>query len=260
MFGTVIIDAYTKDETEQLAAAIDDLCNPADSYGWASAGIYSFWDYNTHEVLYIGLASDLAERFKQHNGLLDMSEDGCKRRQIEDYFTTHDKLGYTIFVQSPLSQPMVHRNRQQYEAYAAEINTPVREYVSEQGIADIKRVEGILIEAFNQHYGHLPAWNRIGGSIAGQQRVMERNINIVKCFSNPQEFEINPIVSRSTIRELSNNATYAAYESDLHAVRMYVLMMGLDYEDAFNLAAMFDRYGSYKRIYDSGYLNKVLVV
>lgn len=43
MFGTVIIDAYTKDETEQLAIAIDDLCNPTDSYGWASAGIYSFW-------------------------------------------------------------------------------------------------------------------------------------------------------------------------------------------------------------------------
>ena len=152
MFGTVIIDAYTKNEAEQLAIAIDNLCNPTDSYGWASAGIYSFWDYNTHEVLYIGLASDLAERFKQHNGLLDMSEDGCKRRQIEEYFGTHEKLGYTIFLQSPLSQPMVHRNRKQYEKYAAEINTPVQEYVSDQGIADIKRVERILIEAYNRYY------------------------------------------------------------------------------------------------------------
>lgn len=26
MFGTVIIDAYTKDETEALAYAIDDIC------------------------------------------------------------------------------------------------------------------------------------------------------------------------------------------------------------------------------------------
>ena len=29
-----------------------------DSLGWASAGIYSFWDYYTKDVLYIGLASD----------------------------------------------------------------------------------------------------------------------------------------------------------------------------------------------------------
>ena len=39
MFGTVIIDAYTKDETEALAYAIDDICCPSDNYGWASAGI-----------------------------------------------------------------------------------------------------------------------------------------------------------------------------------------------------------------------------
>ena len=260
MFGTVIIDAYAKDDAEELAMAIDDLCSPNDSYGWASAGIYSFWDYNTHEVLYIGLASDLAERFKQHNGLIEMSENGCKRCQIEEYFKNHDKLGYTIFVQSPLSQPMVHRNRKQYEAFAAEKNTPVQEYVSDQGIEDIKRVEGNLIQAFNLYYGHLPAWNRIGGSIEGHQRVLENNINIVKCFSNPQEYKANPIVSRSTIRELSNNATYTAYEIDLHAVRMYMLMMGMNYQDAFNVATMFDCYGSYNRISDSGYLNKRLVV
>lgn len=46
-----------------MADAIDDLCCPNDNYGWVSAGIYCFWDYYTHEVLYIGLAGDLAERF-----------------------------------------------------------------------------------------------------------------------------------------------------------------------------------------------------
>ena len=84
MFGTVIIDAYTKDETEALAYAIDDICCPSDNYGWASAGIYCFWDYNTHEVLYIGLASDLYERFRQHNGLLPMQNEGCKYKQIQE--------------------------------------------------------------------------------------------------------------------------------------------------------------------------------
>ena len=56
MFGTVIIDAYRKEETLELADAIDDLCSPKDNNGWASAGIYCFWDYYAEAVLYIGLA------------------------------------------------------------------------------------------------------------------------------------------------------------------------------------------------------------
>lgn len=42
MFGTVIIDAYRKEEALEMADAIDDLCSPTDNYGWASAGIYCF--------------------------------------------------------------------------------------------------------------------------------------------------------------------------------------------------------------------------
>ncbi len=61
MFGTVIIDAYRKEEIEEMANAIDDLCSPTDSCGWASAGIYCFWDYYAEAILYIGLAGDLAE-------------------------------------------------------------------------------------------------------------------------------------------------------------------------------------------------------
>lgn len=34
MFGTVIIDAYRKDETQGIAKALDDLCSPKDNYGW----------------------------------------------------------------------------------------------------------------------------------------------------------------------------------------------------------------------------------
>lgn len=60
MFGTVIIDAYRKDEVMEMANAINDLCSPKDKYRWASAGIYCFWDYYAQTVLYIGLAGDLA--------------------------------------------------------------------------------------------------------------------------------------------------------------------------------------------------------
>ena len=90
MFGTVIIDAYRKEEALEMADAIDDLCSPTDNYGWASAGIYCFWDYYAEAVLYIGLAGDLAERFKQHNGILPIKE-GSKQKQIEDYFSRNER-------------------------------------------------------------------------------------------------------------------------------------------------------------------------
>ncbi|WP_149096184.1 hypothetical protein [Paenibacillus terrae] len=70
MFGTIIIDAYTENDAEEIAFALDDLCSANDSYGWASSGIYCYWNYYTKEPYYIGLAVDLTERFKQHNGLI----------------------------------------------------------------------------------------------------------------------------------------------------------------------------------------------
>lgn len=87
------MDSYKADEVELMANNIDEICSPIDSIGWASAGIYSFWDYYTKDVLYIGLASDLCIRFKQL-GLLPIAENACKVRQIQDYFLGHERLGY----------------------------------------------------------------------------------------------------------------------------------------------------------------------
>lgn len=101
--------------------------------------------------------------------------------------------------------------------------------LSEQGRDDIKRVEGILIESFRRKYGYFPPWNNIGGAVAGQKRVMENNINIVKSFCTPDDYAINPIVSRSTIRELSQNSEWAWYENYLHGARMNLLMLGMEY-------------------------------
>lgn len=259
MFGTVIIDAYREKEKQQMADAIDDLCCPNDNYGWASAGIYCFWDYYTHEVLYIGLAGDLAERFMQHNGLLHV-ESGSKEKQINEYFKSHELLGYSIFVQSPLSQPLVHRNKNQYEKFAKQINAPVQDLLCEQGKNDIHRVEGILIEAYRGKHGDFPRWNRIGGDIEGQNRVLPNNYNIVNAFAHPEEYEANPIVSRCTIRELSENPSYEFCENYLHAVRMYMFMFGMDYTEAFEFTNKNDPFHSIDRIYEMKYFDKKLVV
>ncbi|HOV27754.1 MAG TPA: hypothetical protein PK566_15525 [Pseudobacteroides sp.] len=260
MFGTVIIDAYKKEEREELALAIDDICSPNDNYGWASAGIYCFWDYYSEEVLYIGLASDLSDRFKQHNGINPVTESSCKFEKIEAYFENNYRLGYTIFVQSPLSQPLTHRNKATYQKFATQLNAPVEDMLSEQGRNDIKRTEGILIEAYRRKHGRFPPWNDVGGSILGQQSVMPNNYNIVKSFCTPDEFYKNPIISRSTIRELSNNPTYASFENYLHAVRMYILIFGMDYKDALDFANKHDDFGWYQRILEAGYNLKRLIV
>lgn len=260
MFGTVIIDAYKKDEVIKLAEAIDDLCCPKDNYGWASAGIYCFWDYYIEEVLYIGLASDLSERFKQHNGILPMEDSSCKRRQIEKYFESNERLGYTIFVQSPLSQPLTHRNKAAYEKFAKQKDAPIEDMLSEQGRDDIKRVEGILIEAYRKRHGHFPPWNKVGGSVIGQTKVMENNYNIVNSFCKPDLFSLNPIVSRSNIRELSDKPEFAGYENFLHSVRMNMLMLGMEYQEALDFANKYDSFGYYKQIKESGYYRKRLIV
>lgn len=159
-----------------------------------------------------------------------------------------------------MSQPLVHRNKTPYEKFARQQNAPVEDLLSEQGRDDIKRVEGILIESFRRKYGHFPPWNNIGGSVAGQNRVMENNINIVKSFCTPDDYAINPIVSRSTIRELSHNPEWAWYENYLHGARMNLLMLGMEYNDALDLINRNDTIGTFERMKETGYLKKRLIV
>lgn len=59
--------------------------------------------------------------------------------------------------------------------------------------------------------------------MVGQNRVTKNNINIVKNFSNPQIYNVNPLVSKSTIRELSEAPRHEG------AVRILVLIMEIDF-------------------------------
>lgn len=147
-----------------------------------------------------------------------------------------------------------------YEKFAKQQNSPVEDMLSEQGRDDIKRVEGILIESFRKKYGHFPPWNNIGGSTKGQTKVMENNINIVRSFCQPDNYEINPIVSRSTIRELSQNPEWEWYENFLHAARMNLLILGMEYDKSLEYVNKYDTLGTYERMKKSGYLKKRLII
>lgn len=89
---------------------------------------------------------------------------------------------------------------------------------------------------------------------------MENNINIVKSFCRPDDYKINPIVLRSTIRELSKNPEWAWYENYLHAARMNLLMLGMEYNEALEFINKNDMLGTYERMKESGYLEKRLIV
>lgn len=83
---------------------------------------------------------------------------------------------------------------------------------------------------------------------------------IVKSFCQPDNYYINPIVSRSTIRELSQNAEWAWYENYLHAVRMNILMFGMEYQEALDLVKKNDIINTYEEMQKSGYMKKHLIV
>ena len=88
----------------------------------------------------------------------------------------------------------------------------------------------------------------------------KENIKIVESFCHPDNYDIHPIVSRSTIRELSENAEWAWYENYLHAVRMDMLMLGMEYQEALDFVKKNDIIDTYNRMLKSGYLKKHLVV
>jgi hypothetical protein len=262
IFGTIILDAYRPDEIEIMAGHIDEICSPMDSVGWSSAGIYSFWDYNTKETLYLGLASDLCVRFKQHNGLMPINETACKYQQIQKYFTEHEKLGYTILVQSNLSQPIVQRNEKMYRAaFGIDKNIPIEDYAGEEGLEHIKRAEGQLIEAYRLAKGKLPPWNKVGGDKYARKFSTKGNYyQIIRSFSIVDAN--NFLVAKSTIRELAGSATYEWFEVQLHSLRMMMLTMGMSYQDALSSQLSFNPWFQtiHDRIENENYTKKQLVI
>ena len=252
MLRTIILDAYREGEKDEIVKAFDPL---RDNYGWASAGIYCYWDYYTHETYYIGLAVDLTERFKQHNGYYSaIDAKTCKKREIDTYFQTKDKIGFSIIVQSPLSQPVTTRLKAEYKDFFSAWS-PVENYVGEDGKQSIKHQEGVLLEAFRKVNGKLPKWNKMNGSVIGQKSSKLINFESIKVLSNRRT---HPLMSRSSIRELAKDPSLERYENFLHAVRILYPIAG--YENAINLLRKNSIIDSYGEMEKSGYLSKKLEI
>lgn len=245
MLSTYIREIYKKDENKELADAIEDIASAIDTNGWASAGIYCFWDPSTYEVLYIGLARDLSTRFKQHNGIIACKPKCCKIEQINKWFKSNTHLGYTILVQSMLSQPEIAKNKNSF------VKSPFIE--SHSDIFDpeeaIGITEGLLIEAEKLASGVLPSWNKIGGSKYGKSKATSNHNELTDIFTNKKT---DYFVAMRTIREVSADPTVEAFELYLHGVRQIMALHNINFIEAW--ASVPDDFGEKTRILEAEYV------
>lgn len=221
MLSTFINEQYSADDAADLAIALDELFTPCNENGWASSGIYCFWDPKTFEIFYIGLALDLSQRFRQHNGMIKLPESACKKVEITDWFKTHKKLGYSVLVQSSLDQASCKRFNIRFDLTKEEIEKQYGELII-AGHTAIVSAEGLLIEVHKKAKGRLPLWNKVGGSILGGKMATANDRNLLKYLSGELD---HWMISRKSIMQLYKNTTFEKWENYLHAVRAHAIFL-----------------------------------
>jgi hypothetical protein len=186
----VVRDVYRHAERLELRKSLAGLL-PTGGGTWSPAGVYCFWDPETHDALYVGLASNLPNRFAIHNGIRHAPPRGNKSREIKEWFRTHRRLGYSIVVQSALSDD-------KYENASS-------------------RAEGQLIEGHRLRYGFIPPWNNIGGSTEGAAKAGILTGGWFDLLTGRRD---SLVVSRRTIRGLDADWDAEMKESDLLVTRI----------------------------------------
>jgi len=241
MLTTYIRDIYRESETEELANAIEEIASAIHTNGWASSGVYCFWDPGNNQVLYIGLASDLYNRFREHNNLKSCPSKGCKKDNIASWFKDNDRLGYSILVQSQLSQTEVARNEGRLiKSYASDLYDPKKV---------ISITEGLFIETEKLGQGNLPPWNKISGGSYGKNKASKQHIEFTELFTNKRtDFR----VAQKTIREIAASATFEAFELYLHAIRQMMAISDWSFARAWD--AVPDDFDVKERIIQSQYI------
>lgn len=285
MLATIMLDTFKKDEAPEVASALDELCSPHDNYAFSSACIYAFWTVPQQELLYIGLTKDIARRFRQHTGLVQCAENCCKRKQIETYFDSNDRLGLSVMVQSNLCQPKTKKDEDVIasaisdDPFIAEIKDV---FDAEQNVA---LAEGMLLELHNQLGDRLPEWNKIHGSKHGRKRQslyefsaqirtlqglvagksfehvlkeLEEDGMPFELLLNMEGSELSELNARSTLREIADNATVCEHELLLHGVRITIASQLRSFEYAVAVQERDNPYAGprFERMQGDGYWNK----
>lgn len=220
MLLTWVRDVYTSDDRAEMREAIEDIAAPLHPSGFASAGVYVFFDPDELSVLYIGLARDLSQRFAQHNSLVKMSATGCKRQQIQEWFSKHERLGYAVLLQSSFHQVGVSRQRGTPSAAFYDEESKVFWNYDTEGLELIRENEGYLIEAYVRRHGTRPPWNKVKGSVYGGSRVTGGSYGQLELAMGVHD---SLLLARRSVRQLAAEFDSLQLEEALHLGRIEAL-------------------------------------
>lgn len=174
----------------------------------------------------------LKKRFGQHNGIEKSKGTGNKWYKIKKYFKTKEKIGYTVFVQSPI----VHNN----------------EYLLNKD-EEIRIIEGAIIEEHLKKFKNIPQWNEIGGSNLGRDEgYMKRYSDILEMVNLKK---IDFLNAKSTLRELSEDIDKKAYESDLNVFRSNMYKYNETFQESFDKMILWNKFYIEKGSLEAAYNN-----
>lgn len=247
-----------------MADALEEIASSRDTYGFASGAVYCFWRVGSREILYLGRAVDLPERFAQHNGLRGTAL-GSKRNEIEAHFAESDELGFSVLVRSPYFQTPVARHLHQVEADFGPIDDESWDELWKEPRTEteleIAHAEGIGLKSYLLAHGQLPPWNRIGGEMSVWGAEMNRPDSTGELMTGTVDHLLQ---ARRTITELASDATAAHFESGvLQLARSRAVRHGMfaneqlsDYQILAALDQLTDEYSAAdtQRIREAGYL------
>lgn len=197
-----------------MLEALEEVLGPSSGSGFASGGVYVFWDPRSREILYVGISGDLPIRLAQHLGL--RSSGGCQREAIEAHFAAgHERIGYTVLALSSLSQASTARQRADLgleERQLIELN----ERLSAEAMSETRALEGRLLAAHQERFGRLPRWNTSPGRVPTPAR---RGGNDSVLAIAVGELD-SPLQARRTLRQLAREGLTQTFEEHLHAARI----------------------------------------
>ena len=215
MWGTFLLEVYRQQHARDVRDAMERLLGPGSASSWATGGVYVFWNPDTREPLYLGIAGDLPERFAQHNGLRSCPASGCKREQIAQYFAEEcEWLGYTVMALSSLSQPSTRRQREALGLKDPEL-IELNEALSGEVLDEIRALEGRMIALYAEQFGKPLRWNDSPGRLPrvspdSHDGTLATAVGVFDCL----------LQARRTIRRLADDPEAMLFEEHLHGARL----------------------------------------
>lgn len=206
MLCTVIWDTYANDERRAMWSALHRLV-PPDSRDWSRKGVYAYWDPRDRQLLYVGLATDLPERFAQHNRLVPHSG-GNKADKIDAWFENRDRIGFSLLVQAAAVE-------------ALDVLYGLSPTLGVESSSISRVAEGQLIELHRLEHGRRPPWNGVGGSSLGARWATQRGRSMIRLLSAADE---SLFVARRALRDLVSDVDSMRREASVHGARMRTLM------------------------------------